>query len=250
MNSEGKYLSDFQRKLLEKKLAELEKSVEDYSIKVLYQGIKIMLLADAGESQVQIGKTLHCAHPTVRNWIHIARSGMAHDYESYLPGRPKKFTPDYQKRLGELYKNSPKEYGYAFKRWTNGWLAKHLAKEFGIELSAKQVGRLVKQEQYLSRLKTLLDESPLAYGYSASSWTVELLRQRLTQELKIELSEHKFNDLLKDQRLSIRSNQNQLGTGITPINQTSRIAIPDLNGGSSIHSNNLITINASFWQSK
>lgn len=248
MNADGKYLSNFQRKHLEKKLVELEQNLTEYSTKVLYQGIKIMLLADAGENQAQIGKTLNCAHPTVRNWVHIARSGMAHDYESYLPGRPKKITPDYQKRLGDIYQKSPKDYGYAFKRWTNGWLAKHLAKEFGIELSAKQIGRLVKQEQYLSRLKELLDENPRTYGYSVSSWTAEYLRQQLAQELKLELSEHKFSSLLKERGLSVRSNQNRSETKITQLNQRSRIEIPNLNHRSSSHPNNVFSINASFWQ--
>ncbi len=41
--------------------------------------------------------------------------------------------------------NSPKEYGYVFRRWTANWLGKHLAKEFSITLSDRHINRLLKQ---------------------------------------------------------------------------------------------------------
>jgi putative transposase len=41
--------------------------------------------------------------------------------------------------------HSPREYGYSFERWTAQWLGKHLAKEFGIELSDHHISRLPRE---------------------------------------------------------------------------------------------------------
>jgi len=51
----------------------------------------------------------------------------------------------YLERLKELVNSSPRDHGYAFRRWTANWLAKHLAKEFGIEVSDRHIKRLLKQ---------------------------------------------------------------------------------------------------------
>lgn len=132
------YLSPFQRKLLENSLKT--------NLRPEYRRrIEIMLLADAGQSQTQICETLGCAQETARHWITIAKTGNAHHWNDRLIGRPKTVNKDYIERLRELATNSPREYGYCFKKWTGSWLAKHLAKEFEIEISSNHVNRLLKQ---------------------------------------------------------------------------------------------------------
>ncbi|WP_109012144.1 helix-turn-helix domain-containing protein [Nostoc commune] len=134
----GKYLTSFQRKLL---LVSLEKSLpESYR-----QRIEIMLLADEGKSQTEICQILGCCPATARHWMHIARTGMAHQWQDCPIGRPKAVNEEYLERLKELIKSSPREHGYAFRRWTTNWLGKHLAKEFGIEVSDRHIKRLLKQ---------------------------------------------------------------------------------------------------------
>ena len=134
----GKYLTSFQRKLLQKKLhSDLSESYR--------QRIQIMLLADEGKSQTKICRTLGCCPATVRHWMHIARSGMAHQWEDCPIGRPKAVTQEYLARLKELVNNSPRDYGYSFERWTGSWLSKHLAKEFGVEVSGHHINRLKRQ---------------------------------------------------------------------------------------------------------
>ena len=99
-------LTPFQRKLLEKKLhSDLPESYR--------QRIQIMLLADEGKSQTKICRTLGCCPATVRHWMHIARSGMAHQWEDCPIGRPKAVTQEYLARLKELVNNSPRDYGYS-----------------------------------------------------------------------------------------------------------------------------------------
>ncbi len=134
----GKCLTSFQRKLLEKNLD--DKLPWQYR-----QRIEIMLLADEGKTQSQICKAIGCSPGTARHWILVAKSGQAHKWNNHPIGRPQEVNEQYLERLKELVSNSPKEFGYVFRRWTANWLSKHLAKEFDIELSDRHISRLLKQ---------------------------------------------------------------------------------------------------------
>ena len=142
----GKFLTLFQQKLLLKSLQE--------DLPEMYrQRIQIMLLADEGKSQTQICRTLGCCPATARHWMHIARSGMAHQWLESPIGRPKAANEEYLERLKELVSNSPRDYGYGFQRWTANWLSKHLAKEMGIKVSDCHIKRLLKQMGLSTRPK-------------------------------------------------------------------------------------------------
>jgi transposase len=67
------------------------------------------------------------------------------DCSSQPIGRPKVITDEYLDSLKRLTENSPQVYGYPFKRWTAAWLRRHLAKEFGIEVSDRHINRLLQQ---------------------------------------------------------------------------------------------------------
>ncbi|MHC5937801.1 helix-turn-helix domain-containing protein [Nostoc sp.] len=134
----SKYLTSFQRKLL---LGSLEKSLpESYRHR-----IEIMLLADEGKTQTEICQILGCCPATARHWMHIARTGMAHQWQDSPIGRPKAVNDEYLERLKQLIRSSPRDHGYGFRRWTANWLGKHLVKEFGIEVSDRHIKRLLKQ---------------------------------------------------------------------------------------------------------
>ncbi|OUL23069.1 transposase [Nostoc sp. RF31YmG] len=137
-HSGGKLLTKFQRKMLQKNLQ--EDLPETYR-----QRIEIMLLADQGKTQTEICQILGCCPATVRHWMHIARAGMAHQWQDCPIGRPKVVNEQYLERLRELVSNSPRDYGYSFRRWTTNWLQKHLAKELGVEVSDRHFKRLLKQ---------------------------------------------------------------------------------------------------------
>jgi len=67
----GKYLTDFQKKLL-------QTSLQNENISEKYrQRIEIMLLADEGKTQSQICKILNCSIVTVRHWTLLASMGQA-----------------------------------------------------------------------------------------------------------------------------------------------------------------------------
>ncbi|MEH2237042.1 helix-turn-helix domain-containing protein [Nostoc sp.] len=134
----GKCLTSFQRKLL---IENFHKNLpESYR-----QRIEIMLLADEGKTQRSICQTLKCCPATASHWMHIARTGMAHLWQDCPVGRPKAINDQYLERLKELISSSPRDHGYVFRRWTTNWLGKHLAKEFGIEVSDRHINRLLKQ---------------------------------------------------------------------------------------------------------
>ncbi|KYC36484.1 transposase [Scytonema hofmannii PCC 7110] len=142
----GKFLTPFQRKLLQKSLQE--------NLPVCYhQRIQIMLLADDGKSQTEICRTLGCSRATARHWTHIARTGMAHQWQDCPIGRPTAVNQEYLHRLHELVSQSPREHGYSFQRWTASWLRKHLGKEFGVEVSDRHIHRLLKQMGLSTRSK-------------------------------------------------------------------------------------------------
>ena len=140
------YLSEFQRKILQKNLEETQ--IETYRQRIL-----IMLLADEGKSQKEIAQSLNCSAATVRHWTAMARMGLAHQWQEVPVGRPKRINHEYLQRLQELVSKSPQDFGYSFQRWTGSWLSRHLAKELGIEVHERHTNRLLK-EMGLSPIKT------------------------------------------------------------------------------------------------
>lgn len=142
----GKFLTPFQRQLLQKKIQ--EDSYDSYR-----QRIEIMLLADQGRTQTEICQILGCSAATARHWIHIARSGMAHQWQDCPIGRPKKANEEYLQRLKELAISNPRDHGYSFRQWTASWLQKHLAREFGVEVSDRHIKRLLKEMGLSTRCK-------------------------------------------------------------------------------------------------
>ncbi|BAZ22029.1 hypothetical protein NIES4073_29100 [Kalymmatonema gypsitolerans NIES-4073] len=137
VENQGHYLTAFERKLLHKSLkADLRPEYR--------RRIEIMLLADAGQSQAQICEALLCAQETARYWITMAQTGQAHKWDERPMGRPKAINQQYLERLKELASHSPRDYGYAFERWTAQWLGKHLAQELGIKVSNYHITRLLK----------------------------------------------------------------------------------------------------------
>lgn len=146
MKKQGQYLTSSERKLLQESL-QIE-SRSEYR-----RRIKIMLLADEGQSQTQICRKLSCSQETARHWMIIAQTGQVHLWNKSPIGRPKTVNDRYLNRLKELVSNSPRDYDYVFHRWTAQWLSQHLAEELGIKISACHVNRLLKKMGLSTRSK-------------------------------------------------------------------------------------------------
>lgn len=146
LKKSGKYLTIFQRKIL-------QKSLQAGSIPTKYrQRIQIMLMADEGKTQAQISQILNCSVITVKYWTMFASAGKAHQWQSHPLGRPKSVSAEYLERLKELVDQSPQsvkipgeKYTYPYQRWTAKKLGEHLAKELGISISDRHVRRLLKE---------------------------------------------------------------------------------------------------------
>lgn len=169
MENSRKYLTSFQRKLLEKSL-DIEELRPEYRCR-----IKVMLLADEGLTKEKISETLKCTQETVRYWVGQARAGQAHNWRDCPRGRPKTASTEYLNRLTELAKASPRDYGYPFERWTGNWLSKHLNQELGIELSSRHINRLLKEMGLSTRTKSAVNNLPNNNNTESSNVTLREL---------------------------------------------------------------------------
>lgn len=174
-NNVGKYLTLFQRKLLQKKLH--SDIPEQYR-----KRIQIMLLADEGKTQTEICQLLGCCPATASHWILMVRAQMAHKWQEQPLGRPKVVHEQYLSRLEEIVQKSPRELGYPFRRWTANWLSKHLAGEFGIQISDRHINRLLRQRGLSTRNNLPKTEDQKVQNYPISR--IEIRDLSLTQNLE------------------------------------------------------------------
>jgi transposase len=127
--------------------------------------LEIILRSHLGQSQVEICSALGCSKDTARYWMAIAKKPSSDSWQDACVGRPKMVNDEYLQRLQELVTSSPKEHGYAFKRWTARCLSQHLSNELGIQISDRHVNRLLKQ----MGLSTRNSQPPARVKESSSS---------------------------------------------------------------------------------
>ena len=166
-------LTSFQRKLLKENL---EKEQDNK----YRQRIEIMLLFDEGKSQTEICQLLGCCQATARHWIMMAKSGQAHRWNDRKIGRPKRVNDAYLERLKELVNHSPRDYGYAFRRWTAEWLSRHLAKEFNIKVSDRYINQLLKQMGLSTKPKNHKAEKHYSVVFHNKTICIQDLSLRMT----------------------------------------------------------------------
>ena len=150
----GKYLTPFQRQLL-------QTNFEENLSKKERQRIEIMLLADQGKSQTEICQQLGCCQATARHWMMMARTNQAHNWKFQRIGRPTVVNEQYLARLKQLVSQSPQSiniphtnYQYPFRRWTAQKLSQHLDEELGIKVTPQHINRLLKQMGLSTRSKS------------------------------------------------------------------------------------------------
>jgi transposase len=130
--------------------------------------LEIILRSHLGQSQVEICSALGCSKDMARYWMAIAKKPSIDSWQDTCVGRPKRVNDEYLQRLQELVTSSPKDHGYAFKRWTARCLSQHLSTELGIEISDRHVNRLLKQ-MGLSTKNSQHPASPANLDESSSS---------------------------------------------------------------------------------
>jgi transposase len=142
-------LTDFQRK-------QLQKALENSSLSERNKTrVQIMLLFDSGKSQKQICTMLQCSASMARLWVHVVREGQAHRWQDFCQdGRPVQVTKDYCDRLKDLITHhTPKDFGFAFSKWTAKALQKQLEKELNITISDRHINRLRREITRMTNLQ-------------------------------------------------------------------------------------------------
>jgi transposase len=113
------------------------------------QRVLMLLLRNDGKTYEEISAFIGCSYRSVAQWC---VKGNPDDLESLKDerrhGNYRKATPAYIEQLMVVIEQVPSELGYEFGRWTTARLAAHLAKTTKIELSSRQVERILKQKKY------------------------------------------------------------------------------------------------------
>lgn len=84
-------------------------------------------------------------------------------------------------------------------------------------------------DDYLERLKKLVEHSPKQYGYPFKQWTAHVLNAHLAKELGITVSDRHINRLLRQMGLSTRlKHKNTIKENTPPEDKGAGIKIDDL----------------------
>jgi transposase len=141
------YLTEFQKKFLEKESAKQDLSERDK------KRIAIMLQCGEGKTQKEICAEVKCAPTTARHWMRVVKDGQAHRWREFRQdGRPLKIEAHHLDWLINLLRQRPQDLGFRFlEEWTAKALQKQLLKEFGTKVSERHVNRVLKKAGFSTR---------------------------------------------------------------------------------------------------
>jgi transposase len=100
------------------------------------------------------------------------------------------------------------------------------------------------KEEYLIRLKELLNSNPRNYGYASQHWTLNCLQKHLCEEFGFKVSDRHFKRLLKQMGLSTRRKSSHNGQNSPKSAAEPKIAIADLKKANTADSSEIILINS------
>lgn len=98
-----------------------------------------------GEHPEDVAAAIGMRRGTVYNWVALYRAGGdAALLAKPLPGRPAKLTREQMRRVATLVAGTdPRQLHFDFALWTRDMVGELISREFGIQLSASSVGRLL-----------------------------------------------------------------------------------------------------------
>lgn len=107
----------------------------------------ILLLQNDGKTYEEIANFIGCGYRTVAHWcVHGDPDNLDSLKDKRQLGNYRKATEQYIKLLLEVVELSPKELGYEFGRWTGERLSTYLEQQTGINLSSKQITRILQKK--------------------------------------------------------------------------------------------------------
>lgn len=126
----------------------LQKALRESNCPHFRERILILLLLNDGKTYQEITDFLGCSYRTVAYWcVHGDPENLEELKDKRSPGKYRKVTKEYIELLMQVIDPEPSELDYEFGRWTGARLATYLAEETGIELSASQVRRILKEKK-------------------------------------------------------------------------------------------------------
>jgi transposase len=130
-------------------LQELYRQTKDADVRSRCQ---MILLSNDGLSPPAIAAQVRFHRRTVTRYIQrYEAEGLAGLLTKPRSGRPPKATAVYKSLLLSAVEQSPRSLGLPFSNWTTGSLAEHLTQETSIELSARQVENILKDNGWQLR---------------------------------------------------------------------------------------------------
>ncbi len=107
----------------------------------------ILLLQNDGKTYEEIANFIGCGYRTVAHWcVHGDPDKLDSLKDKRQQGNHRKATEQYIELLLEVVELPPKEFGYAFGRWTGERLSTYLEQQTGIKLSSKQISRILQKK--------------------------------------------------------------------------------------------------------
>lgn len=130
--------------------AELQKRLKEENHADIRERVLILLLLNDGKTQQEIADFLGCSLRKVAYWcVHGDPENLESLKDERMKGNAKKVTQEYIDKLLETVDTEPKDLGYDFGRWTTARLATYLKEQTGIQLSSRQVSRILAQKKYV-----------------------------------------------------------------------------------------------------
>ena len=113
----------------------------------LRQHALILLVQNDGKTYQEIANFIGCGYRTVAYWcMHGDSDNLDSLRDKREQGNYRKATEAYIELLLEVIDKAPSEFGYEFGRWTAKRLATYLLEQTGIELSSKQISRILQKK--------------------------------------------------------------------------------------------------------
>lgn len=128
------------------KLRRLKKEAEADGAYRVARRIHAVTLNHEGLSSGDIAKLLDAPRSKVSQWLsHYEQFGFDGLLEGQRSGRPAELTLQQQGQLKDIVESGPTAWGFLSGVWSAPMVARVIAEEFGIDYTARHVGRLLHQ---------------------------------------------------------------------------------------------------------
>lgn len=110
----------------------------------------VLLMTDTGIGKTAISKLLGISIRTVirirRRWRRCGLNGLA---DLKRPGRPPLANGNYLRKLTNIVEKDPRNFGYAFRRWTAPRLSEYMSQKTGIRVTSRWITKLLHRSGFV-----------------------------------------------------------------------------------------------------